>query len=784
MRHAVILLLLLLSSVPGARAQLNPHIDTDTTKWYNRVHQLGGVTVKSKRSKYSRKDNPAVELMKKVVAAKKRSRLENHDYYQYNKYQKLTLAVNDITPGQMQEGLFSKQWLLNQIEPCPYNNKLILPVSVNETVTQRIYRKNPRSGKDIIKGERSNGINQLFQTGDILDAVLKDFFTDVDIYDDQIRLFQHPFTSPIGKDAIRFYRFYIVDTLDVAANRCIQVRFLPNNQQDFGFCGDIYILDDSSYQVKRCELTIPKRSDVNFVDDMKIQQEFTKIATGEWVLTTDDMLTELQLYDFLTKAVIIRNTRISDHAFDTIPERLFKGKKNPTAADAKRQSEDFWQHYRQVELTRSERDMDSFVKGIKQQGGFRYVMMGLKLLMENFIETGTAERPSKIDIGPVNTFVSSNFIDGFRMRLGAQTTAGLHPHLFLKGYYAHGWGSRKDYYKGELTYSFNRKDYLPAEYPVRNIVFSSTYDVCAPTDKFMTTDKDNVFTALKWTKVDKMMFYNRQQLKLEREEEWGLRSTLTMTAEEDEACGSWQSAPSPLPAFTKMRTTELRAELRYAPGEKIINTKQHRRPVNLDVPVFTLSHAAGFDGLLGGQYSYNFTEAGVFKRFWVKSWGKIDVTAKAGAQWNQVPFPLLIMPAANLSYIAQNGTFSLINNMEFLNDRYASLDLRWDLNGKLFNRLPLIRELKWREYIGVKTLWGKLTDKNNPTLEENAGSGVLMRFPEGSYIMDPHKAYVEVHVGIHNVFRFFHIEYVRRLTYLEFPTAHKQGVRISFSMKF
>lgn len=787
MRYIVALLLLLLSSVPGARAQLNPDIGGDTAKWYNRVHQLGEVTVRSKRSKYSRKDNPAVELMKKVIAAKKRTRLENHDYYQYNKYQKLTLAVNDITPGQMQEGLFSKQWLLNQIEPCPYNNKLILPVSVNETVTQRIYRKEPRAKKDIIKGERSGGINRLFQTGDILDAVLKDFFTDVDIYDDQIRLLQHPFTSPIGKDAIRFYRFYIVDTLNVASDRCIQVRFLPNNQQDFGFCGDIYILGDSSYQVKRCEMAIPKRSDVNFIDGMKIQQEFTKIPTGEWVLTTDDMLAELQLYDFLTKAVVIRNTRIGDHAFGTIPKQLFKGKESlVTDAGAKQRDEDFWGHYRQVGLTRGERGMDDFVKGIKQQGGFRYVMMGLKLLAENFVETGTETRPSKVDIGPVNTFVSSNFIDGLRMRLGAQTTANLHPHLFFKGYYAHGWKSKKDYYKGELVYSFNRKDYLPAEYPVRNITFTSAYDVCAPTDKFMSTDKDNVFTALKWTKVDKMMFYNRQQLKLEREEGWGLRSTLTVTAEEDEACGGWESPPSAssLPPFTKIRTTELRAEWRYAPGEKFVNTKQRRRPVNLDAPVFTLSHAVGFDGFLGGQYSYNFTEASVFKRFWVKSWGKVDVSAKAGAQWSRVPFPLLIMPAANLSYVLQNGTFSLINNMEFLNDRYASLDLRWDLNGKLFNRLPLVRELKWREYIGVKTLWGKLTDKNNPALGENAGSGVLMRFPEGSHIMDPHKAYVEIHAGVHNVFRFFHIEYVRRLTYLEFPTAHKQGVRINFSIKF
>lgn len=178
----------------------------------------------------------------------------------------------------------------------------------------------------------------------------------------------------------------------------------------------------------------------------------------------------------------------------------------------------------------------------------------------------------------------------------------------------------------------------------------------------------------------------------------------------------------------KFRTTEARIELRYAPGETFINTKQRRLPVNLDAPVFTLSHTTGIKGFLGGDYDYNFTEASIYKRLWLNSWGKIDILAKGGIQWNKVPFPLLIMPAANLSYIISDETFNLVNNMEFLNDRYASLDISWDLNGKIFNRIPLLKKLKWREWLGIKCLWGTLTDKNNPTLAANAGDGMLMEF--------------------------------------------------------
>lgn len=771
---------------PNTPSEMKITLKTDTK-------QLKGVTVKTKRSKYSRNNNPAVELMKRVIAAKKRTDLANHDYYQFNKYQKITFAINDIKPTELEnEKLKKKKWLINQIETCPYNNKLILPLSVDETVTRNIYRKDPKTEKSIIMGQSSSGVNDLIETGDILNNVLKDVFTDVDLYDDQIRLLQYPFTSPIGKDAISFYRFYIVDTVYVDRDKCFHLQFLPNNQQDFGFRGEIWILADSTLHVKRCNLTLPKKSDVNFVDNLQIIQEYTRLPEGDWALTTDDMFVEMSIAKFLTKAIVIRTTRMSDYAFDELPDKLFKGKtKVLHESNAMMRDEAFWDKYRSVELTKSESSMDAFINNLSQQKAFKYIIFGVRAFIENFVETGSQNHPSKVDIGPINTMISSNFIDGVRTRISAQTTANLNPHWFLSGYYARGWDSRKNYYKGELTYSFNKKEYLPREFPKRTLTFTSTYDVCSPSDKFVHTDKDNVFTALKWTSVEKMMFYNRQQLSFEREEEWGFRTTISLKTEENEACGDLFFKPLSMVGMEdamigqgKFRTTEARIELRYAPGETFINTKQRRLPVNLDAPVFTLSHTTGIKGFLGGDYDYNFTEASIYKRLWLNSWGKIDILAKGGIQWNKVPFPLLIMPAANLSYIISDETFNLINNMEFLNDRYASLDISWDLNGKIFNRIPLLKKLKWREWLGIKCLWGTLTDKNNPTLAANAGDGMLMEFPEGSYIMDSKRPYIELIAGIHNIFKIIHIQYVHRLNYNHLPTATKNGVRLMMRLTF
>lgn len=756
---------------------------------------LKEVVVKTKRKRYSRKNNPAVELMKKVVEAKKRTDLDNRDYYQYNKYQKLTLALNDITPEKLENPKMKKKpWLKDQVEKCEYNGKLILPISVDETVTQKIYRKHPHSEKNIVKGQNSTGVNDLFQTGDILNTVLKDVFSDVNIYDDQIRLLQYPFTSPIGKDAVAFYRFYIMDTLYVERDKCIHLHFLPNNQQDFGFRGDIYILADSSYQVKRCELTIPKKSDVNFVENMKIVQEFTQLPDSTWVLSVDDMLAEIKLASFIKEAAVIRTTRLTDYAFDPLPKQLFKGKaKDVKEADAMMRDEAFWNKYRQVSLTKSESKMDAFVNNLAQIKGFKYIIFGLKALIENFVETGN---PSKVDIGPINTMLTSNPVDGLRTRISAQTTAKLNPHWFASGYFARGWKSEKNYYKADLTYSFNKKEYLPREFPKRTLTLSSTYDIMAPSDKFMKTDKDNVFTSFKWSKVDKMMFYNRQEIKYEREEDWGFKTTLGFKAEENEGALGLNFTPlsqysqkftdgngSVMPYSNKFRTSEFHAEFRFAPGETFINTKQRRLKINLDAPVFTLRHTVGIKGFLGGDYRYNYTEASIYKRFWMKSWGKIDCYLKGGIQWNQVPYPLLIMPETNLSYIIQDETFELIDNMEFLNDRFASLYISWDFNGKIFNRIPLLKKLKWREYVGFRCLWGGLSDKNNPFLEQNANSDILMLFPEGCRIMDSKKPYYELSVGIHNIFKLIHVEYVRRLNY-HYENTHKDGVRFMVRMTF
>ena len=766
---------------------VNEKTDFIEVKLKDDSHKLNEVVVKTKRGKYSRKDNPAVELMRRVIAAKKKTDLSNHDYYQYDKYQKITLALNDLKKEQLEGKFFSKrQYLLDQVETSPYNGKLTLPVSIDETVSQHIYRKDPKTEKDIIKGQQSNGIGQVIQTGEILNTALKDAFTDVDIYDDYVRLLQYPFPSPIGRTGISFYHYYIEDTVYVERDLCYHLQFIPANSQDFGFRGELYVLADSSLHVKKCNLYMPHNTDVNYVKNMKIEQEYTKLDNGEWVLSKDDMIAELHVNSVLQDLLVVRNTRLTDYAFDELPKILFKGKaKVRHDMDAMNRDEAYWNKYRQVDLTKSESSMDSFIHRMENSKGFKYIIFFVKALMENYVEIGggTDGKKSKFDLGPVNTYISKNFVDGIRLRLAGRTMAALNPHFFWDGYAAYGTKSN-DWYTGNIfTYSLNKKKNSPFEFPMRNLTFEVARDVTSPSDENLLHNKDNFFMTFRAATQDEMFLYHRQKLAFTYETDWGFRFNTSLRFQSNRTVGNLHYYHLDGTEVKKIRMTDLNVGINYNPGVTYVNTKQQRLPINLDSPEIGLSHTMGFKGFMGGQYHSNITKLSIYKRQWLGSWGYLDFHAIGQAQWNKVPFPMLILPPINLSYFEQEETISLMKDWEFLNDRQVFWALSWDMNGKLLNRIPLIKKLKWREWFAIKGVWGHLTDKNNPYLEKNQGDGRLFKFPKNSHVMND-TPYWECVAGVHNIFKFFSVEYVRRLTYLNNNNIDKWGIRFGFMMSF
>lgn len=829
---------------------------------------FGEAKVVGKKEKYSRKDNPAVELMRKVIAAKKNSDLKQHDYYTVEQYNKLNFALADVTPKVFEEGKFKRMpFLKEHVEVSPETGKLILPLSVEETVTQQMYRKSDDTEKNLVVGRRQEGINELINTGEMLTQLLNDFFTTVNLYDNDVRLLQYQFISPLSSsNGIAFYRYFITDTCYVEGTKCIELQFTPNNSRDFGFSGELYVTADSTYRLKRANIGVPFHTGINFVDLMKIEQTYDLLPSGEQVLIKDNMLLVMKLVKDNFKVQAKRTTEYSKFDFSEVPESAmrFRGK-TKTSPDAQMKEEEFWAEHRSEQLTQSENKVSLFLDRLQNMKGFKPIIWITKAFIENSFETSfNPKRPSKIDYDPVNTTFGYSEVDGFRLRGSLLTNAHLNPHLFFKGYLAYGFKDERFKGSAEVTYSFNKKKYLPREFPMRNLVFSYTNDVISPSDIHMPTDKDNVFIALKWSKVDHMVYNENFRLYYDNEWENGLRMIWKLSHDKQTPCGSLAFPKSPMEPrgslfyqpvsqglhynynkdlaayvdqnnnpvdasripnhfegdhfarpygfqelvdagkdpFTYNRstltTTDFTFFVQYQPGAEFINTKQRRIMVNKDAPIFGFSHTVGIKGVWS-DYTYNNTEIDIYKRWWVHSWGKIDAHLKAGAQWNRVPFPLLCAAWANTSYVREEDMFCLIKNMEFMNDRYVTFMGEWDLNGKLLNRVPLIRRLKWREYFGFNALWGTLTDKNNPYLAQNAGRSDLFFFParympNGAYeqqtqVMNPRKPYIEAYVGIHNIFKLLWIQYVHRITYVNEPDGmygktQKWGIRFILKATF
>ena len=769
-------------TVPRGRQEIRGQI----IKMYSEDFLLGEVVVKKSKIKYSRKNNPAVDLMRKVIANKKLSDIKEKDFYHFDKYEKKTFSYNDIKG--------TKDTLLSEI--CPETGKLIIPIMVDETASEESYRKNPKTVKTTIKAQRSDGFQSMLSSGDMLTTYVKDIFTDVDIYKDNVRLLQHPFISPIStSEAIGFYHYYIQDTIMVDNERCIDVAFLPNNTQDFGFAGHLYITDDKLNQVKRAVINVPKNTGVNFVDNLMVIQDFMTLPTGERVIKVDNMIVELSGLYGAIKFQCQRYSQYSNYDFSPITDK--KAFKSPQVervlTDAAFKDSTYWASIRPIQLTNAENHLGNGVDKINEDlGGFWKFL--LTAVVENSVEL--TPKPNKIDLIPINSIISHNDIDGMRFQLPLQTTANLLPNLFLRGYGAYGAKDKKWKYKAEVEYSFNKKQYMAHEFPRRSIIATYMYDDMSPVDKFSNTVKDNMYSSFKTSKVDQMMYVTDMKLKYQYEMDNHMTWSATVDRSKLTPTGKliyMRNVDGTL--LDNIKTADIKLGFRYAPRETFINSKQQRQPINKDAPIITLEHTIGMDGFLGGQYNYNMTEATVFKKFWLPgACGSIEAYLKGGAQWNKVPFPMLFTPQSNLSYFVQfdSWSFNMLRNMEFLNDRYVSLLINWNLDGKLLNRIPLLKKMKLREYVGFKMLYGHLTDKNNPFVSTNDND--LFRFPtrDGNYtsFVMGNKPYMELSVGISNIFKVLTVQYVRRLNYTDLPAVpggdklRKNGIRFAVDFKF
>jgi len=377
--------------------------------------------------------------------------------------------------------------------------------------------------------------------------------------------------------------------------------------------------------------------------------------------------------------------------------------------------------------------------------------------------------------------ISGNSVEGLRLRAGGLTTARLNNQWFANGYLAYGFKDKTAKGLAQLEYSFDKKKAQANEFPVNSIKATYSYDINRLGQQYIYSTGDNVFFSLK-RRPDTLMTYVRKlELSYNKEfySQFSYGLDLRYRTEFASPYLNFTNSASGL-NIDSYSLGEVQLRLRYAPGQKYYQTLGNRRSFTRNAPVFTFSQTLAQKGLLNSTYDYCRTDIGFQHRFWFSAFGNANVILKAGKVWTKAPFPLLIIPNANLTYTIQYESYPMMNALEFINDQYLSWDVNYNLNGVLLNQIPLIKTLKWREIFSFRGLYGSLSNRNNPSKNPNDD---LFVFPVGAYKME-NKPYMEAGVGIVNIFKFLRLDYIWRLNYLDHPNIDKSGVRISMEFYF
>lgn len=737
---------------------------------------LNEVTIKAgKKERYTNKNNPAVELIRKVIESRDKNRVQAYDYAEYEKYEKLQFSLSNIS-GSISNNRFLRNYkfLLDNRDSVTVPGKSLMPIYLNERLTQNYYRKNPETSKEIVEGEKKVDLGNLLD-GDGFNDMLNRLYSEVDIYSNNIFLMTNQFLSPIANDAPAFYKYFITDTVTDGNTKLVELSFIPRSDADMLFEGELYVTLDGNYAVQKAKLSINHNINLNWVRDMYVNQDFEKNEQGKYNLIKTDVKADFGVTKngkagiFGERVISYRNYVINKPR----PDTTYEGPTEVVPNGSDNKSEQFWTINRGRDtLTKAESRVYKNIDTLQTIPSFRRTVDIVTLLFAGYKSFGPFE------VGPANTFYSYNPIEGFRLRFGGRTTPELNKRYYFETYAAYGFTDRRWKYFLSATYSLNFKSIY--KFPQDYIRASVQQETKIPGADLQFVQEDNVFLSFKRGVNDKYLYNNYYRFDYVHELESHFSYELGYKYWKQSPAGSLyfltQADGGGLINAPNLTTSEVSLKLRYAPNEKFVQGKIYRYSLPNKYPVFHLDFTEGIKGLAGGQYNYQNVHAGVEKRVYLSQFGYTDVSLEGGYIFGQAPFPLLTIHKANQTYSYQPDSYNLVNFMEFVSDHYASVNIDHCFNGFFFNKIPLFKRLKWRECVTFKALYGGVRDENNPALHSS-----LFQFPVDQYGPITYALgrtpYTEGSVGISNIFKFFRVDLVERFNYLDNPNTVRFGIR-------
>lgn len=741
---------------------------------------LETATITAEKERYRNKDNPAVALMKKVIAQKKVNRPASYDFYEYEKYEKILLGLSNVSEKFKNRKAFKKfQFLFENLDTTAIEGQEMLPIYLKESLSDVLYRKSPKDKKEIIKADTMVTFEG-YADDEGFNQYLNNLYQNIDIYDNNILILNQQFLGPAADNAPAFYKYYIQDTLMVDGVECIELFFAPRNKLDIMFQGSFYIAHKENYNIAKVDMSINSNISLNWIKAMSLEQTFEKID-GRFIQTKDNFsadfgLTKKGMGMYGSRTVSNRSIVINQPR----PDEDYKGRDIEEKSEVGTDSEAYWEENRHEDLSYSESTVYTKIDSLKNVKVFKRAMNIATLAL-----SGYTKITPYFEMGPVNTFYSFNALEGFRPRIGGRTTPNFSTKTEIETYAAYGFVDKR--WKGYLGLSQALNKGNIHNFPVRRLRISAQRETSVPGQQLQFVQEDNFLLSFRRGVNNKFLYSDIYKLNYLNEFRNNFSVSLGLkhwiqTAAGDLVYRKVGAADDDI--IQDLTTTEFKTILRWAPKEQFMQGKTYRIPIYNKYPIFTLRYNIGLKGFINGEYNYHDVSLNIFKRFFFNRLGYADVRIKAGKIFGEVPYPLLMVHAANQTYSFQLYAYNLMNFLEFVSDQYASFTIDHDFNGFIMNRIPLVRKLKWRAAFNFRVLYGGLQDRNDPNINDNQIAFATNEDGIPTTYSLEEKPYIEGGFGIANIFKFFRVDVIRRFNYLDHPNIAEWGVRARFKVYF
>ncbi|MFY7740746.1 MAG: DUF5686 family protein [Flavobacterium sp.] len=720
------------------------------------------------KGKTSKKNNPALDILRKIWERKRKNGLRMFDQYQYEKYEKVEFDLNTIDSAFMKQKIFKgMEFVFNKVDTSKVTGKTYLPIFINESMYD-VYGDNKlKKEKSIIKANKNSGLGN----GDGVNTFIKDLYNDYNIYNNHLTFFDKSFTSPLSTTGIDVYNYVLRDSSFIDNKWCYNIVFYPRRKNELTFKGDFWV-NDSTYAIKTINMAVSKSANINWVKDIYIEQEFEVVSDSVFLLTRDYMMSDFAINKKEESKGVYgkRTTLVRNHKFNEVkPDKFYKEEVNFIDNAVYTKSDEYWEENRFEKLNKDEIGVYKMLDTLKTVKKFKQMYNLVTILGSGYIQKGN------IDFGPIFSTFGYNVVEGIRVRVGGRTYFGPNDKWRLQGYTAYGFDDNKFKYglsgkwmvdskKRIIITAGNRRDVeqIGASLTTTNDVLGRSFassSLFSSGNNGKLTNINLTTASVEIEPVKNLIFQTGFSYRTLE----SASPTFSLDYYSDDTYTTTKS---------EVKQSEVNLQVEYTPGKKTVGYGVERLNVDNPYSRFFVNYSQGFKGLIDSDFDYSKLQLYYKQPITIGPLGRTNLTMELGKTFGQVPLGLMSVVPGNQTYFIIGNTFSNLNFYEFVADEYATL--QWDHNfqGRLLSRIPLMRKLNWREIIGVRGVYGTISQENQLI---NA-SGLVYQAPK--------QPYWEYSVGIGNIFKVFRIDASWRGNYRDIPGTNNFTIKGEFGFYF